>query len=363
MVFFYNRIWVAALVGLCCLSSDVFAAAAVQRRVQMQKEAQAQMAAQYQQQMYQQQVAQYQQQMAAQQQAAYVQAYQQAAQQKALAEYAAYKQQLQVAVAQRQAQIQAYQQAQAMVAQKQAAQAAQVKQAVAYKQAADMIQYRQARQVRDAVEAKAQAEVNEQVRQYADYLAKRKAALAGQAVAVAQAKTAREIAEYNHYQQAKVVQNRKALAVREEAEQVKRMYHDRMAMEAMAQRQGRPAGEEDAFIEETTVGIKDLWTALDNSSQSWSQIIDDEIKALTVGEYIDRFAQRGVLIKKSPGHYAKFLDMLVPQMPGILDAPFMNVLSYIAIMEYDFENGQNKDELARQVLGEEIFRSNKARLR
>ena len=49
-------------------------------------------------------------------------------------------------------------------------------------------------------------------------------------------------------------------------------------------------------------------------------------------------------------------------MQGFLDAPFMNVLSYAAIVEYDFDNGEDKDALARKVLGEEQFTSNRRRL-
>ena len=120
--------------------------------------------------------------------------------------------------------------------------------------------------------------------------------------------------------------------------------------------QGSPEGAQ------TVVDIADLWNSLDRSSVAWEQIVDEEIKLLTVSEYIDRFGKLGVRIRKPPGGYVKLIDALANQTVGFLDAPFMNVLSYAAIVEYDFDNGKNKDELARQVLGEDAFRANKQRI-
>jgi len=39
----------------------------------------------------------------------------------------------------------------------------------------------------------------------------------------------------------------------------------------------------------------------------------------------------------------------------------MTMLNILAVMEYDYYNGQNKDELARKVLGEKAFEENQVR--
>ncbi|MBF0486430.1 MAG: hypothetical protein HQL16_07955 [Candidatus Omnitrophica bacterium] len=341
------------LTGVGCLVlfsfSDAFAAAAVQRRVQMQKQMQAQyqqqMQAQYQQQM----VAQYQQQQAAQQQAAYQQAYQQAAYQQAAQQYAQYKAQMEAAVAQRNAQIQ--------IAQQQAQQYAAVQQVSA------VAQYSQAAQAKAMAEAQTQAQVNGEVQQYAAFLARRKALLEAQAVQAKEVQTAKDLFEYNAYQKARAMKTQAALSAKIQHDQAKSAIGAKLAQDVMSSKSGASPDGGKPNEPETSVGIHELWSALDVSAKPWEKIIDNEIKILTVGEYMDRFARAGITIKKAPGFYAKFIDTLVPQMPGMLEAPFMNVLSYAAIIEYDFGNGKNKDELARQVLGSaEAFNANKARL-
>ena len=42
--------------------------------------------------------------------------------------------------------------------------------------------------------------------------------------------------------------------------------------------------------------------------------------------------------------------------------PFDQVLQFVAIIEYDFNNGQDKDEMAQKLLGEEGYLRNKRRL-
>ena len=45
----------------------------------------------------------------------------------------------------------------------------------------------------------------------------------------------------------------------------------------------------------------------------------------------------------------------------MLDRPFGELLQIAAIVDYDFDNGMDKDELARKVLGEAGFEANKKR--
>ncbi|NTV29056.1 MAG: hypothetical protein HGA80_03130 [Candidatus Omnitrophica bacterium] len=365
-----------------CLAwgSTAWAAPVIQRRIQAQKAAQQQMMQQYQQQVMAQQQAQ---QMAAYQQAVAQQqaaVQQQAAYQKAAAEYAAYKQAMQQAVAQRNAELQAasevrgmiaqkqaneaaaVQQARQMLAQKQAVQVAAVQQAVNYKRASEMAQYKQAVANRQAVEVATQAQLNQEIGQYADFLTKRKAALAAQGIQASQVQTAQQMAQYNQLQQVRAAQTGMAVAAQMQAQDVQRAMGAKMAQDVYASRAAQDKkGAVQESESETTVAIDSLWQALDSSAVSWGQILDDEIKILTVAEYIDRFKKVGITIKKAPGHYVHVIDSIAAEDAGYLSAPFMNVLSYAAIVEYDFENGQNKDEMARRVLGEGNFKANKAR--
>jgi hypothetical protein len=347
-------------------SSQVWGAAAVQR-IKEQKAAveQAIIQKQYQE-LQAQAIAQRQAQMQAQAMAYRQAQMQQAAYQKAAVEYAAYKQAMQMAVAKRNAEIEAANQLKQMIVQRQTQQVAQVQQAIAYKQATEIVAYKQARQQQAMAQATAQAAVNQQVKEYVDYLAMRKQALAQQTVAVQQVKEAQTMMAYGAYQKAAVEQQRAAVQARAGAEAMQRAAGSKIAQDVLATKAQADAAQRAAKGPQddgqTVVDIADLWNSLDRSSVAWEQIVDEEIKLLTVSEYIDRFNKLGVRIRKPPGGYVKLIDALANQTYGFLDAPFLNVLSYAAIVEYDFDNGKNKDELARQVLGEEAFQANKQRI-
>ncbi|MBF0569247.1 MAG: hypothetical protein HQL18_00525 [Candidatus Omnitrophica bacterium] len=353
------------IVCFMLLTPDALAAGIVSQ-VQQQKQQQAQiMAQQYQQAVAQQQA----QQIAEYQQAVAVQQAQMAAYQKAAVEYAAYKQAMQQAVVQHAAELQAAEQVKQMIAQKQAQQAAevqQVQQAVAVKQMQNVLAYKQAQEVQGVVAEKAQADLNQQVGEYAAYLAKRKQALTGQAIAMKQTQTAQELAKYQAYQQAVVPQQQQVMQAKADADARRRLAQAQVQDTQFSGSGTVPRSpylpSEEKTGPETVVEIQDLWSSLDRSSQAWGQIIDDETKILTVAEYIDRFRKLGIKIKRSPGEYAKLMDALGRNDPGFLDQPFLNALSSAAIMEYDFDNGKNKDELAKQLLGEKNFASNRKRV-
>jgi hypothetical protein len=352
--------------GSFLIAPEARGAAAVQRRLEQQKMQQQQIQYQYQQQMMAQQQAQamaYQQAMAQRQAVAQQQAYQQAAAQKAAAEYAAYKEAMQMAVAKRQQELQMVEQYKQAMAQKQAIEQAQIQQAVAQKQVAQLVQYKQAEMVKAQVAAKTQAEMNQQVREYSAYLAKRKSITEQQAAMAREVATAQGLVQYNQAQQVAAYKTKMQMKAAAEAEAVRRKAGQTVAgVQALAAVNKMKDAMPEPSGPETTVGLKELWDALDRSSLAWTQIMDQEIKLLTVAEYIDRFTKVGIRIKGTPGKYAGLIDSMTAQMPGLLEAAFMDVLSYVAIVEYDFDNGQNKDDLARKILGDEQFRANKARL-
>ena len=70
----------------------------------------------------------------------------------------------------------------------------------------------------------------------------------------------------------------------------------------------------------------------------------------------------GVKIRKTPVSYCKKLDALYLSDPAMRDKPLATVLKTLIIMEYDWaEKGVNKEKLARQWLGDNVYEQNKAR--
>ena len=110
------------------------------------------------------------------------------------------------------------------------------------------------------------------------------------------------------------------------------------------------------------VDIQDIWKQLETSSQIWLEIMDDQPKLVTVEKYVDFFKQKGVIIRKDPLYYVKLIDIIAVQNPDLFNNSFENVFQFVAIMEYDFDAGVDKDGLARQVLGEKVYLQNKKRL-
>lgn len=110
------------------------------------------------------------------------------------------------------------------------------------------------------------------------------------------------------------------------------------------------------------VGINELWKKLDEKAAAWTLIIDRYAKVLTIKEYTERFRQEGIKISQPPDYYARMIDDMAQANPSMLNRPFKELMQILAIMEYDFDNGMDRDTLARQALGEEFYRTNKKRL-
>jgi hypothetical protein len=142
----------------------------------------------------------------------------------------------------------------------------------------------------------------------------------------------------------------------------------RMKEEALRQRQqlaqqqySSPLPEDKV---EEVVDLKDIISSLDQSGQDWQLMIDMEAKALVVHYYIQRFRQQGISILKDPMYYAVLVDGMSQANPEMLAQPFANILQVVAVIEYDFDNGQDKEVMALQVLGSpQAVRANKERLK
>ena len=113
---------------------------------------------------------------------------------------------------------------------------------------------------------------------------------------------------------------------------------------------------------ETVKTIGEVWQEMEKSSYIWLQIMDMHGKELTVSRQKELFRAQGAIINKPAFLYVELIDRMARENQDMLKAPFKDVLRVLAIMEYDFDIGRDKDELARQVLGEDIYWSNRQRL-
>ncbi len=113
---------------------------------------------------------------------------------------------------------------------------------------------------------------------------------------------------------------------------------------------------------EDVVDITDLWKSFERDSTAWALIMDQDAKVMTVAHYIELLAKQGVEIHNPPQHYAAMIDSLAVQTPDMLRTSFDRVLSLMAILEYDYGNGEDPDAFALKFLGRERYLENRQRL-
>ncbi len=105
-----------------------------------------------------------------------------------------------------------------------------------------------------------------------------------------------------------------------------------------------------------------FWKILGRSSEIWAKVVKRADKEFIVKHYIEEHQAQGATIARPPSFYATRIDELRQSNPQMLTAPFLRLLQVVAITEYDFDNGANKEALAFQVLGQDAYRANKQRL-
>ena len=110
------------------------------------------------------------------------------------------------------------------------------------------------------------------------------------------------------------------------------------------------------------VDIEDLWKNFEITSENWPLVMETQAKLLTVDRAIYQYKEKGVTIVKPPLHYVQMIDGASEQNPALLIQPFDNLLQFMAIMEYDFDNGADRDQLAKELLGEPGWKANRQRL-
>ncbi|MDD5496574.1 MAG: hypothetical protein PHP46_05690 [Candidatus Omnitrophica bacterium] len=99
------------------------------------------------------------------------------------------------------------------------------------------------------------------------------------------------------------------------------------------------------------------------TGEDWLRLSKRERLAL-VTSFIDNGKKKGVTVKKSPVFYAQRLDTFYEGNSNFGKEDVGKTLKTFMIMEYDWSvRGVDKDTLARDWLGEDLYKKNKERLK
>lgn len=111
------------------------------------------------------------------------------------------------------------------------------------------------------------------------------------------------------------------------------------------------------------MAFPDMMNRLSKNMALWGQLSADE-KKQAVEAVIGLYKSRdNAAILKSGEFYVGKIDETLTANPSVANMDIMMLLQILAVMEYDFYNGQNKDALARKMLGEKGFEENRNRMK
>ena len=105
-----------------------------------------------------------------------------------------------------------------------------------------------------------------------------------------------------------------------------------------------------------------LMTELMRSSEKWP-LLDQNLKSKAVEGYINFLfkVKEKATIKKPAEYYVVKIDEMLQQNPKT-PQNIPSLIKIQAVMDYDFDNGGDKDQLAKEILGPKLYLANKARL-
>ena len=95
--------------------------------------------------------------------------------------------------------------------------------------------------------------------------------------------------------------------------------------------------------------INIYWEQLKKSSAPWPKIKEEETKKILISKFIDIYKTQNIYINKSPERYIKLIDKMLEGKPSLLSTPLLEVLMIVAVFEYDFDNGQDKDVMVDRI--------------
>lgn len=105
----------------------------------------------------------------------------------------------------------------------------------------------------------------------------------------------------------------------------------------------------------------DMMNQLSRNMTLWSRMNLDE-KKQAISAVISIYKNRdNIAILNNADFYATRINETLAADPAVMNIDIMTMIRILAIMEYDYYNGQNKDALARETLGDKAFTENQAR--
>jgi hypothetical protein len=93
----------------------------------------------------------------------------------------------------------------------------------------------------------------------------------------------------------------------------------------------------------------------------WERLNIVEKKAAIDGVILLYKNRDNVAILKNSDFYAGKVDETLRTNPMVINLDIATMIKILAIMEYDFYNGEKKDDLALKTLGQKGFDENRAR--
>lgn len=119
--------------------------------------------------------------------------------------------------------------------------------------------------------------------------------------------------------------------------------------------------EEESIDTPASPYFNDTMDKLVVNMQAWNQLNQSD-KARAVRAIVSLYKIReNVAILNPPSFYAAKIDENLASDPSMAGLSLPSMVKVVAVMEYDFYNGQDKDQLAKEILGERLYEENKRR--
>ncbi|HNX69522.1 MAG TPA: hypothetical protein PLL75_06225 [Candidatus Omnitrophota bacterium] len=109
------------------------------------------------------------------------------------------------------------------------------------------------------------------------------------------------------------------------------------------------------------IAFPDMMNQLSRNMSLWPKLGQEEKKqavSAIIGLYKNR---ENAAILNTPEFYVTKINESLRGNPVAASMDIMTMVRVLAVMEYDFYNGQDKEELAKKLLGEKGYQENKMR--
>jgi hypothetical protein len=104
-----------------------------------------------------------------------------------------------------------------------------------------------------------------------------------------------------------------------------------------------------------------MMSELMRSPAKWPDL-DSDLKNRAIEGFIGLIRLReNATIGRPADYYVSRIDEMLEQNPNTPQG-IPALLKILAVMDYDYDSGQDKDQLAREVLGPQLYAANRARL-